>query len=67
MGKIAWLGHYHGNTLTSIQLVTTEDSAINYSGQKWISSGSPLTFLIWTFFTHHKSLTFRGKAPKLKH
>lgn len=36
MGKIAWLGHYHGNTLTSIQLVTTEDPAINYNGQKRI-------------------------------
>lgn len=44
MGKIAWLGHYHGNILTSIQLVTTEDSAINYSGQKWISSDFPLPF-----------------------
>lgn len=34
MGKMAWLGRYHGNPLTSLQLVTTEDSAINYSGQK---------------------------------
>lgn len=36
MGKIAGLGHYHGNTLTSVQLVTTEDPAINYNGQKRI-------------------------------
>lgn len=44
MGKIAWLGHYHGNILTCTQLVTTEDSAINYSGQKWISSDFPFPF-----------------------
>lgn len=36
MGKIAWLGHYHSNALTSIELVTSEDSAINYNGQKWM-------------------------------
>lgn len=36
MGKIAWLVHYHGNTLTSVQLVTTEDPAINYNGQRRI-------------------------------
>lgn len=36
MGKIAWLGHYHGNMLTFIQLVTIEDPAINYNGQKRI-------------------------------
>lgn len=44
MGKIAWLGHYHSNVLTSIQLGTTEESAINYCGQKWGSSGPPLPF-----------------------
>lgn len=36
MDKIAWLGHYHSNTLTSIELVASEDSIINYNGQKWM-------------------------------
>lgn len=44
MGKIAWLGHYHSNILTCTQLVPTEDSALNYRGEKWISSDFPLPF-----------------------